>query len=285
MKKNLEMECDFMAMIICPNCREQVSDKAKKCVHCRYSLIQEETKKCTECGAELVSGLKECPICGCPIAEMSFEDIMEKPQKVEVTGVKITRRAKRIISILIVVLFVGVAFFVGVNQYQKKKEAEAYEQRVDAYAENLRLVTYSMLSGASDAESCCNLIKSVWYNVIYEKRDEETDKFTLTVDGYFVSDFNKSLRRLFADEDFKKQLDDIESNRELVGSLIKELNNPPEEYENACEVIMELYDAYISLTNLAMSPTGSLQTYSVNFNEADTEFLNSYNAMEMYLDE
>lgn len=285
MKKNLEMECDFMAMIICPNCREQVSDKAKKCVHCGYTLIQEEIKKCTECGAELVSGVKECPICGCPIAEMSFEDIMEKPQKVEVTGVKITRRAKRIIGILIAVLFVGGAFFFGLNQYQKKKEAEAYEQRVDAYAENLRLVTYSMLSGASEAEPCCNLIKSVWYNVIYEKRDEETDKFTLTVDGYFVSDFNKSLRRLFADEDFKKQLDDIESNRELVGSLIKELNNPPEEYENAYEIIMELYDAYISLTNLAMSPTGSLQTYSVNFNEADTEFLNSYNAMEMYLDE
>ena len=32
-----------------------------------------------------------------------------------------------------------------------------------------------MLEGASDAESSGNLIKKVWYNAIYEKRDIETD--------------------------------------------------------------------------------------------------------------
>ena len=45
-----------MAMITCPNCGEQVSDKAKKCVNCGMVLIQEEKKLCSECGAELEAG-------------------------------------------------------------------------------------------------------------------------------------------------------------------------------------------------------------------------------------
>ncbi len=57
---------------------------------------------------------------------------------------------------------------------------------------------------------------------------------------------------------------------------MKELKNPPEEYKDAYEAISELYDTYISLTNLATVQSGSLQTFSANFNEADTETLNCY---------
>lgn len=45
-----------MAMIVCPQCGEQVSEKAKKCVHCGAILISEEKKHCIECGAELEEG-------------------------------------------------------------------------------------------------------------------------------------------------------------------------------------------------------------------------------------
>ena len=42
-----------MAMTTCPNCGEQISDKAKKCVHCGTVLVPEEKKYCSDCGAEL----------------------------------------------------------------------------------------------------------------------------------------------------------------------------------------------------------------------------------------
>lgn len=45
-----------MATIVCPHCGEQVSENAKKCVHCGAILIPEEKKYCTECGAELEEG-------------------------------------------------------------------------------------------------------------------------------------------------------------------------------------------------------------------------------------
>ena len=35
-----------MAMTTCPNCGEQISDKAKKCVHCGAILVPEEKKCC-----------------------------------------------------------------------------------------------------------------------------------------------------------------------------------------------------------------------------------------------
>ena len=146
------------------------------------------------------------------------------------------------------------------------------------------MAAYSMLSGASDAETCGNLIKQVWYNAIYEKSDSKTDKYTKPT-GYYVFDFNDALQNLFSDSSFSGQIADINDNKDTVNSLMKKLKNPPEEYKDAYESLSKLYDAYISLTNLATDPTGSLQTYSQNFNDADNETLNCYNALKMYLEE
>lgn len=78
-----------MAMTTCPNCGEQISDKAKKCVHCGAVLIPEEKKYCPDCGAELENGMDICPKCGCPIEKVVETETA--PQQVEVTGVKITK--------------------------------------------------------------------------------------------------------------------------------------------------------------------------------------------------
>lgn len=273
-----------MAMIICPNCGEQVSERAKKCVHCGTMLIQEENRICAECGTQLEEGVTECPNCGCPIDDVSVLDGQDKPQKVEVTGVKVAKKVKVIIGIIVALVLVGGVTVFGVNQYQNKKAAEEYAQRVKEYADNLELATYSMLSGASEAETCGNLIKQVWYNAIYEERDGETDRYTRP-NGYFVSDFNDALGNLFIDTSFQSKIRSIEENQKTVASLMKELKNPPEEYKDAYEAISELYGAYLSLTNLATDPSGSLQTFSSNFNDADTETLNCYKAMKLYLDE
>lgn len=101
-----------MSMITCPNCGEQISDKAKKCVHCKTVLIQEEKKRCAECGAELEKEATECPNCGCPVEDMNASDKQEKPQKVEVTGVKVTKRVKVIIGIVVALLQVEQQYLV-----------------------------------------------------------------------------------------------------------------------------------------------------------------------------
>ena len=260
-----------MAMIVCPHCGEQVSENAKKCVHCGAILIPEEKKYCTECGAELEEGMTECPNCGCPVDDTLGQETDEKPQKV-------------IIGIVVALLVVGGATVFGVTQYQKKKAAEEYAQRVEEYSDNLKLATVTMLTGASDAESSANLIKQIWYNSIYEERDDKTDKYTRP-DGYFVSDFNDALGNLYADSSFSSKISSIENNQDTVNALMKKLKNPPDEYKDAYDAVSDLYDAYISLTNCATDPSGSLHTYSSTFNDADTNTLNAYKAMELYLDD
>ena len=77
----------------------------------------------------------------------------------------------------------------------------------------------------------------------------------------------------------------IEDNQDTVNALMKKLKNPPDEYKDAYDAVSDLYDAYISLTNCATDPSGSLQTYSSTFNDADTNTLNAYKTMELYLDD
>ena len=60
-----------MAMIKCPECGGEISDKARKCIHCGKVLIEDVWSKkfCSECGREVPIDVDECPFCGYP-----FED-------------------------------------------------------------------------------------------------------------------------------------------------------------------------------------------------------------------
>ncbi len=109
-----------------------------------------------------------------------------------------------------------------------------------SYASKYEAVAYSMLEGAVTAEECGNLIKSVWYNTIFEEEDEETDKFTQTK-GKFNEDFNTSIAALFADDDFSKKVAAVESNKAAVDSMMKDLRNPPDEWKEAYDELKEYY--------------------------------------------
>lgn len=74
-----------MAMIPCPNCGEQISEKAKKCVHCGYEFPEQKTVLiCPECGLEIEDNMTTCPKCGCPI--LQNQDNALEPQQVKIAG-------------------------------------------------------------------------------------------------------------------------------------------------------------------------------------------------------
>lgn len=190
---------------------------------------------------------------------------------------------KVIIGTVLAILIAGGITAFGVTQYQKHREAEEYSQRVEDYYDDLESVTYTMLDGAAEAEESGNLIKQVWYNAIYKKEDEATDKYTRQKN--ILLNFNTALENLFADSSFSQGISNIKDNQKTVNKLMKKLKNPPDEYKDAYEAVSKLYDAYISLTNCVTDPSGSLQTYSGTFNDADTNTANAYNAMKLYLDD
>ena len=179
-----------------------------------------------------------------------------------------------VISIIILAVIIGV---IALSAAKKQRE------EIAAYELDMSIVRLSMLASAAEAEDAGNLIKSVWYNAIYEESDFETDKYTQPY-GYFVSDFNIALSNLFADPELQNQISSIESDQSYITDTMKSLVNPPEGYEEAYEAIKELYDAYLSLSNLVISPSGSLTTFSRDFNEMDSEVLDCYKATEIYID-
>ena len=89
---------------------------------------------------------------------------------------------------------------------------------------------------------------------------------------------------MFSDEEFQDKIASIKSNQDTVKELMQELTNPPAEYEEAYNTLKDYYDAYLELTNLAISPSGSLQSYTDDFNEADSNVLKYYNAMDVYIE-
>lgn len=262
-----------MALIKCPGCGKEISDKAAACPNCGTVFKVEPKKTCSECGAELEEGMRVCPNCGCPVQEEHVDP--SAPQKVEVTGVKIATKSKKkigaIIGLIIAIIVVGAGIF------QVKKSRDIKE-----YYSNLEDATITMLRGASTAEDVCNLTKKVWYNAIYEEKDSETDKYTKKSE-YSFYDFNTALSNLFADSSFSKKISSLKTNQSEVNEKMKALKNPPDEYKEAYEKLSKFYDAYISFTNLAIDPSGSLQTYSNNVNDADSNTLNCYNAMKIYI--
>lgn len=277
-----------MALISCSNCGKDVSDKAKVCPNCGCQLIEEIVTEetsiiCEDCGSKIPHEADTCPKCGCPVS-LEKENLDEStPQKVEIASVNlpiVKRSAKKYIIItIILILFIGISVVVG----SIIKSNQAAKISAD-YSENLEYATTMMLTGASEAESAGNLIKSVWYNTIYEKEDSKTDKYTHRNKYSFNDDFNDSLAALFSDSDFKSTISSIKNNQDDVAYLMKSLQNPPEEYEEAYETIKEFYNAYLNLTGLVIDPSGSLQTFSNNFNNADTETVNCYKAMKLYIE-
>ena len=265
-----------MALIKCPNCGTDVSDKAKQCPNCGEILqTQKVVKVCEECGYELDDNETICPKCGCPVPESEEQKRTRKKKKIIIF----------VIAILVVIFaIIAIACVVNITNQKKAKEAAASAEaaRVQAdndYASNLELASFTMLTGASTAEEAGTLIHDVWYDTIFDEHNADTSKYTSG-----NSDFNDSLSELFSDEEFQDKITSIKSNQDTVKDLMQELTNPPAEYEEAYDTLKNYYDAYLELTNLAISQTGSLQSYTDDFNEADSNVLKYYNAMDVYIE-
>jgi len=85
-------------------------------------------------------------------------------------------------------------------------------------------------------------------------------------------DFNVALNRLFELESVQSILDMLyDGNAEIIDNM-RELQNPPEQFTSTYETLLELYDIYTQLHNLAVSPTGSLQTFNATRNDLVRQF-------------
>lgn len=257
-----------MALMNCPNCRQEISDKAKKCIHCgfEFEVTVKEPKKifCTECGEELPEGANVCYKCGCPV--MSEE---EKEQEL----LKKKKRHNKKIGIAAAV--VGLCCIAAVVVIGVVNKTNYYNN----YVNNLESASDLMLDGAAEAEDLTGLTSRVWSDAIYEESDDTTRKYVRPT-GVYVDDFNTALMLLYTDDPTEEQVSEIESGQEKVEQIMRELQNPPEGLEECYSTVGELYDAYVVLTGLAVNPTGSLTTFNSSVNSAVSDFSTAYKKLE-----
>jgi hypothetical protein len=116
----------------------------------------------------------------------------------------------------------------------------------------------------------------VWYGEIYKESDSETSKYITGSNG----DFNIALENLFSDSSTQSKIAKIEGNQNTVALLMKKLLNPPKGLENCYSTITDLYTAYKGLTDLAIDPNGSLNSFTGEKNEKVDSFLQFYNKLE-----
>lgn len=236
-----------MALISCPECSKNISDKVKSCPHCGYPLVEDDNIT----------------------------------QKVEITSVnlKIDKKRKKkiiitifIIVLLIIIVLIGYYFYSIQNLKKINKE----------YESNINLVMAKMLSSGSDAESLMNLTSKVWYNAIYEKSDAETDKYT-KAKYYGYNNFDDSITNLFADISTIQKVSKIETSQDSIKIIMKKLQNPSEEYKKTYDTLIELFSSYQGIIELAINPKGNLTSYNNSKSEKIDKFMELYEKIQTQL--
>lgn len=166
--------------------------------------------------------------------------------------------------LLVVVIGAGVASVNGFNEY-----------RSDMFA-----ARQLMLEGGAEAEDVCNDVSNIWYSAIfYDYSFEWDDEYY----DYYSDDFNTAIALYYLDDPAIASVSTIESNQQDVKEAMAALSNPSEEFESAYESLEELYSAYLEMTNLALEPEGNYTSFNEAFSSADNEFMEHYDAFEIYV--
>lgn len=224
---------------------------------------------CPECSKEISDKVNACPFCGFPFQD-ELETETPEIQKVDVSGVHLSiseAKKKRWFKRGLFILAILLGLTAGVMVYQKieakrlETEALALEQ---AYHEDVVSILDEMVVNIQVAEKLLNLTGRVWQNAIQEESDPETDPYTKTDYGFYVSDFNDALLKLYKDEKTQKTTAELKDSQEQINSAVKALAQVPESYEKLYDELIELNSAYQAVLDLAINPTGSLYTFSTN---------------------
>ncbi|EFY6840647.1 hypothetical protein H4G06_002309 [Listeria monocytogenes] len=183
-------------------------------------------------------------------------------------------------SLILVLIIAGASFFIY-NQVQIKKEhdakiAAAKKEKEDKqkkkiiFKDTIKSFKDDSTSLASDAETIGNKYYNVWSDTIYNE--------SVKIDGKTYTDFNKALQA----QNTKNIFDGTESNLETSIDTVKDeyndlKNNVTSETESEFNEVDSYYKSLMKFVNLAKEPSGNFNTFSDNYNDAKTNYIEQMN--------
>ena len=116
-----------MALINCPECGKQISDKAKKCIHCEKVFEEKKTKIkiCNECGKEFNIDNTECSFCGCPLEK----EKLGNSELVNMNTKKSKKDIKKIVAPMVMIIII-VVIVLGIYNVKVIKPQNTYNKAV-----------------------------------------------------------------------------------------------------------------------------------------------------------
>lgn len=271
-----------MALINCPECGKEVSNKAGNCPNCGYPIPSSETvmqqaggetdtSKVLADAAEGEEGNKNPGYNSTDYTGMREMDMAQPPFKSK----------KRIIVgvILGVLILLGIVIGVSISSRNAKmrEQQQAEIRQIREYNEavdNLNALYSTSYNGASKAESVCVLTINVWVNSIYNKYDEETNKYTTG-----TSDFNDAIDNVYKDEDIQKKLGDVKNAQSKISTYIQTLQSCPDELQKCYDAALQVHTSFNALAELALAPSGNITSYRDSEQQKIDDYVTAYNML------
>ncbi|MCM3724602.1 hypothetical protein M3226_02655 [Neobacillus cucumis] len=195
------------------------------------------------------------------------------------------RKKKKVWLGLVVVLLVasiGGGLFWKHVQTVKAEEAaaEAKKKAIKNYEKNMGLALAAAIVVGTHSEKMADQYHDVWYSAIFN------DRYT-TSDGtkHSYGSFNQAIKD--QNSVYEQSGDNLKLLSEMVvfEGYMNKLKNPPSKYEQLYQELVDLYATASSFEKLAESPSGSLQSYTNEFNQRDSELAEKIKSLQVQLPE
>lgn len=242
--------------------------------------------KCPECGREVSDKAPACPHCGYPFSSTVEKDDAQTQDKETIVEEKsIKKKKKNSIVRIIIVLCIIVGGIGGGLYYNKIQTKIKEDKKYNAYVDNL--TNFGFMAESGEILSCDLLdkITKVWYNSIYKEDSYFTDKYTKDGSGNFWDDFNTSLMMYMFSDSYKADESDIKDCKKKVEELYKKLKDAPNGFEKAVDKAAAVQAAYSSLVDFSLDVEGNYTSVSEDVRNKKEEFEKTYTDFKLSIPE
>jgi hypothetical protein len=246
-----------MALMNCPECAKEISDKSAVCIHCGYPIEK------TPANAAQSDGF----------VSASNQDTTHAGQKKSIAK---TRWLYPVLG-LTVLLMVGTF---GWYSYAEKQAEQQAKQTHKTYQAGAYDLMSEMLNTVVKAEKMTTLNINVWHDAINDTDSPTTEKY-IWDKNYGYLDFNSAFLNMAADPDISKARQEILTEKLAIQTSLKALLPTPEQTATH-QKLLALYALFEEYTSLAF-PEGSYTSYTEQEATSKASFLRIVSELKIEL--
>lgn len=163
------------------------------------------------------------------------------------------------------------------------------------YQSDLNGVADKILENSADIEEILNAYSSIWSYSIESKgaipvdsmmaktgldKDTVEKHFVINNAGNIPDDFSTNIHSLNLYYTETGALGEIEQVSDEIKEKINGLNNPSDEYEKAYDEVLDMYTYSEEYIEMALNPSGSLQSFNEAKNQLSSDILSQHKRIE-----